>query len=283
MFQDNQKSETIQVETCFKKEPFEKYKESPGLNAHGIIALNKSPLHYHSEYILKKNKKVTPALDFGHKMHAALLEPSMFKERVIVSPKFDKRTKKGKEELTEFESTLKPDSIVVTQEQADQLTGMLKSILNHKIASGLLKNGIAEHSGYFYREGILCKIRPDYLRSDGVVIDLKTTMDASMKTFQRSIVNYNWHIQAAWYNYGSKIITGRQKDIFIYLAVEKTEPFACAVYVADPTILEKGEIECDKAFYKYKECLKTNRWPGYQVEAENISLPYWAMWEDQDD
>lgn len=266
----------------FRAEPAEVYHSTRAINSHGLITIaNRSPLHYYTQYIVGEKKEPTPAMKFGSTVHTALLEPEKFKQRMVLSPECGKRSKADKLEWEAFNASLSLDAIVINSDEMKAIEGMLNSLMDHKIASGLLKDGIAEHSGYFEIDGLLCKIRPDYLRSDGVVIDLKTTMDASREAFSRQIANLHYFTQAAWYADGSSTILGKEIDTCIFIAVEKDPPYACAVYVTDPTVVEKGRFHWRKAFDIYKQCMKTNHWPGYQTEAQNISLPYWAMWEDE--
>jgi len=239
-------------------------------------------LHFYTKYIKRIPTEPTEAQKFGAMVHLALLEPKEFMKRMVTAPEVDQRTKAGKEEWLAFQAGLESTAVIVTKEQSDQITGMLHSLMDHQVASGLLSQGVAEMSGYFLKDGLLCKVRPDYLRQDGIVIDVKTTVCAKRKVFERQIMTYNYHIQAAWYFDAYESLTKRAADSFIFVAIEKEPPYAVAVYIADPTVIEKGRHEYTRAFEIYKQCLKENRWPGYQTEAEMIGLPYWALFSEEE-
>lgn len=270
------------------EEPTEVYHANPGISASGLIKILKSPRHYYEEYILGNRPDPTPAMRFGAIVHSALLEPGVFLNRYTIQPKFDRRSKKGKEEYAHWVSGLSDDAIVMTSEEAERVRAMIASIESHPVAYGLLTKGVPERSIYFDDplSGERGKFRPDWLREDGRIVDLKTTKDAGFAEFQKSIARYFYHVQTVWYRHGYEIAFGNPPRESIYIAVENTPPYAVAVYVADETILERGAQLIKRAAKTYAECLKTNTWPSYQYsesskryEAQTMALPPWALWD----
>ena len=78
--------------------------------------------------------------------------------------------------------------------------------------------------------GLQCKCRPDWISADGgILVDLKTTEDASPREFQRSIAKWRYHVQAGWYMAGIEAAYGTRPSGFIFIAVEKKPPFAVGV------------------------------------------------------
>jgi hypothetical protein len=89
----------------------------------------------------------------------------------------------------------------------------IASVSQHPMAKNLLydASSLIEHTGFFEIEGTPCKVRPDLYNSkdSGIVLDLKTTIDASPKGFAKSVRQYGYLFQAAWYmtalaSYGRK-------------------------------------------------------------------------------
>ena len=143
-----------------------------------------------------------------------------------------------------------------------------------------MQNGKAEQS-FFWTDsetGVECKCRPDFLRSDGLVIDVKTTADASVEAFVKSAYNYRYYVQAWWYLHGLRQCGIDAKD-FIFIAVEKEPPYAVCVYAADDLMLQLGERESMKNLKTYAECLKSDIWYGYEKEPQihSLSLPDWVI------
>jgi hypothetical protein len=80
---------------------------------------------------------------------------------------------------------------------------MGSAMLGHPAAALLLGiSGEAEttHMWTDATTGLQCKCRPDWISEDGgILVDLKTTEDASPREFQRSIAKWRYHVQAGWY------------------------------------------------------------------------------------
>src|SRR5690606_3181532 len=75
----------------------------------------------------------------------------------------------------------------------------------HPTASVLLASGYAEQTFQFIEpiSGASCKFRPDWLNmQNGVIVDIKTTEDASPRGFARSVEKYRYHVQDAFYSDG---------------------------------------------------------------------------------
>jgi hypothetical protein len=243
----------------------------------------RSPAHYYSRHVLKQKQADTPAFAFGRIAHAALLEPTRFLKSYKVQPDFGAmQSSKNREARDAWLKDMPPGSIVLTSDQADQIKGMIDSILSHPVGEELLKDGVTERTGYCTDEatGEILRIRPDLLRRDGIMVDVKTTEDASFKGFQRSVFNFGYDMQAGMYLDVGTRIEGKPLHTFAFLAIEKAPPYAVAVYVAGQDVLERGRARYRKALARGIQCRTQGRWPSYQEEAQTITLPAWAMYEE---
>lgn len=253
-------------------------------SSHGLMKILKSPAHYKAGLLEDKDREPTPAMRMGSILHSAILEPALFLKRKVVQPDFgDMRSSKNREARDLWKLDLPEGSILISEQEADQIVAMLDVIQKHPIVSKLFQEGASEVSGFWTdeRTGLRCRIRPDYLREDGLVIDYKTTTDASFKAFQRDAYRYMYHLQAAFYLEGVSQIRGKKSENFIFVVQEKEEPYAVAVYVADEAFLEKGKDLACRGLDIYKHCLATDQWPGYPEMAINLSLPNWAFYEEE--
>jgi hypothetical protein len=255
----------------------EEYHKGIGLSFTGLKILSqKSPAHYRAH--VESPKEPTPAMLLGQAVHCAVLEPVLFAATYAVAPKVDKRTKLGKETFAVFESENR-GKIILDAEDAEQVKAIQEAVRSHPQASQILKGGVAENSAFWTdpTTGALCKVRPDYLRvNDGLIVDLKTTEDASPRGFERSIMQYMYHVQTAFYCEGLTQVTGKPFTEFVHIVVEKQAPYAVALYVLDDASIEKAREQMQDGLRKYAECLKTNQWPGYDSEIQPMSLPSWA-------
>lgn len=174
---------------------------------------------------------------------------------------------------------------VLTQEEFDQLRAMRDAVMAHPAARALMTNcpGTAERSVYWTdpATGELCRCRPDFWRDDGILVDLKTTDDASPEGFARSVVKFRYDLQDPFYLDGvaQAIKQSRSKmktpQVFIFLAVEKEFPHAVAVYRLDDASRALGRADYQRHLVNYAECTRADKWPGYGELIQNITVPQW--------
>jgi hypothetical protein len=252
--------------------PNAEYHAMNGLSASGLSRLAQSPAHY---LAYKQNPpEQTKSMLIGSAVHAAVLEDGLNNGMILRAPGGTRATKVYKEFAEQ-----NPGKILLTEDEYHDVGQIAEAVLHHNLANELLRGGKAEQSAFWIDEksGVLCKCRPDYLREDGLVLDLKTSADASPEAFQRSIMNYKYHWQSAWYLDGLSKILGRQLENFVHLVVETSAPYGVAVYVLDNGSLDKARDDIRVLLDRYAECLHTGEWPGYDTRIQNISLPHWAF------
>jgi arsenate reductase-like glutaredoxin family protein len=141
------------------------------------------------------------------------------------------------------------EKTILPQEQWEAILKMKHNVLMHKTASHMLSMGKAELSAFWTDPvtGIKCKCRPDWLHEnkDEVpvgIVDVKSTLDASISGFARSIGKYGYDIQAAFYVDGVKATIGLTLP-FYFLAIEKNGPHAVAMYRASDEMVDTGVIK----------------------------------------
>jgi len=272
---------SILLTSSFKEEPAEVYHEVKAVSSHAIISMHKSPKTYYDKYVLGKKEEPTPAMEFGTMFHCAILEPEKFKTMFHVEPKFDKRTTAGKEGYAAFKAGLPAGAKTVSAEDMDTLNGIVEAFNAHPLAPELIQGGVAEMSGYFtdINTGTPLKIRPDYIRADHTLIDLKTCRDASQNRFQSQVYDFGYYIQAAFYADVYSMIMGRELDSvpFVFIAIENTKPFNIGVYPLAKKAIQQGRDVYRSALYKYLECVNSGKWADLnESNAVEIDLPYWV-------
>jgi exodeoxyribonuclease VIII len=250
------------------------YKAIIGLNYSGAKHLLRSPAHFQASLV--EEHKDTPALKFGRLVHTATFMPLEFKAKVAILPEgMDRRTKAGKETYEAFLAGLLPDTDVVDAETHAHIADVTESAQEGLSALGL------DHVAWSVEEpmtkqyaGVTIKGRPDLVSKIGneiVVVDLKTTQDASPYSFARDVHNFKYFMQAAWY----LELTGATR--FIFVAVEKDPPFAWRVYELDAEAIAEGKRLMDEACAMYKQCTTFNAWPSYSKDLTSLSLPRYAF------
>lgn len=256
--------------------PIEEYHRHGSVSKSQLDQFAKSPAHYLAS--LTTQRKETAAMRIGSLFHGMVLEGV----KVAVAPACDKRTKEGKATWEAF-CIENAGAEIVTADEGEMLFGMVKSVKSHPAASALLSGpGIAEGSCWWHDEqsGELCRCRPDFYRQDlGIIVDLKSTEDASPKEFARSIANYRYHMQSAFYQDGVEAATGGFIKGFVFVAVEKKPPYAVAVYQLDMQGVEAGRVEYKRLLLELADCKAAKKFPGYSDRIETISMPAWSIKE----
>lgn len=256
------------------------YHAHPAVSKSHLDLIARSPLHYWARYLDPDRvaPEPSPQMRLGTALHTHVLELSRWDEEIAVAPPMDRRTKAGKESWAAFEADA-AGKTVITADDAAQVQAMARAVFRHPAAAMLLSLPGKAETTHMWTDasfGLECKCRPDWLTDDGsIVVDLKTTKAASIQGFKRSIADYRYHVQAAWYLHGIEQSTGKRPDQFIFICVETTAPYAVAVYAADPEMIERGHNQamCDLA--KLAVCKAADHWPSYSDQIETISLPGW--------
>jgi len=256
------------------------YHAHPAVSKSHLDLIAKSPLHYWARYLDPDRRPVepTPAMRFGTAFHTHVLELDRWDQEIAVAPACDRRTKAGKEAYAAFQDAA-AGKTVISADDAEQVQAMARAVFRHPGAAMLLGlPGKAEttHMWTDATYGVECKCRPDWLTDDGtIVVDLKTTKDASPRGFRRSIGEFRYQVQAAWYLHGLEQATGRRPDQFVFICVEKEPPYACAVYAADAEMIERGQQQAMADLGELAACRAADRWPSYSDQIETIGLPGW--------
>lgn len=252
------------------------YFDDPRISASALRDLAKSPLHYYAKHVAKTvPREETAALRLGTAVHAAILEPGVFARDYVVAT-WDARTKDGK---AQRDAAIASGKIVISDDDETTICAMAQSVHEHPIASAILASRIHTEEPIFWTDplsGIECKGKPDMVCRVGgrtSIVDLKTTNDANEDDFARSIANYAYHVQAAMYLRGWREVSGEEAS-FTILAVEKSAPYAVAIYELDEDAIAKGSARVIGLLQRLKACRESNSWPGYATKT--ISLPRWA-------
>lgn len=255
--------------------PIADYHAGEEISHTGIVKLLKSPEHYMQYKI--GGEEPTPAMEFGSAFHAFILEPEVFAKNYVQAPKFDRRTKEGKEAAAKWDEE-NYGKTALAADQMEALAAMRDSVFKHAGAAKMLAKGEAESSLYWTDKmtGLKCRIRPDWL-FDGGMADLKSCVSASKADFAKAVANLGYDIEAAFYIDGMKAVTGKTVDFF-FIAVEKTAPYTTACYKASQEMIEVGRAKYRGGLELLKWCQENNQYPGYQPngEIETIDLPRWA-------
>lgn len=227
----------------------------------------------------KAVKKPTEAYDVGTAVHTLVFEQNTFRDRFHCVNEIPKRTSSlGKGAYDAMERTA-AGRIILDKADQELVFDMAHAITSHSMWKSVKgdKSGCVEDSLAWVDKssGVLLRSRPDYY-NDEIIIDLKTTKDSAPYAFQKAIVDYAYHRQAALSTTGLSTLTGREYKNVVLFVVDKNPPHLVRCYVLSDAAIEQGRIEYEYAARKYRECVNTGIWPGPSEVIEDIDLPAWA-------
>lgn len=260
------------------------YHRGPGLSSTGVRRFRRSPFHFRA---LAADREDRPDLDDdqtaamfnGTLVHCATLEPAQFHLRYAIGPDVRKNSAEWREFVASA-GTRTP----ITSLQAVRAMAQAEALRSLPDVAPLLSKGEPEQSAFWIDPdtGVLCKCRPDWVTpvahgTGSMLLDVKTTTDASEDAFARTVVNYGYHQQADWYVKGWGHASRRHVYGFVFAVVESTFPFAAASYILDDDALQQARRMNHKALRQFAECERRQEWPGYPKGMQVLSLPAWAL------
>lgn len=263
--------------------PASVYHSIDAFSSSGIPYLLQSPGHY-MEW-RRQERHATPAKDRGELFHMGVLEPKRFAEKIYLDdkPKPDGRTKQGKIDKAKIEEEhaviRAAGNFIVNREEFTVALNMMDAVNACSSALRLLEDTDRELT-ILWRDaelGISCKARIDARRrSDGGLVDLKTTADASGESFGRSAAKYFYHSQGALYCIASEVAYDKSPPFYAWIPVESAPPYGVRPCIMEQDAWLKGRHLVDQAMKAYAYGRLKN-WPTYPDEVQPLKFPQWAL------
>lgn len=253
------------------------YNKLEGINFSRLKNFDRSGIHF--EHSLFEERDDTGPMRLGRAIHLATLQPAEFPEQVVA---FDgrrygrewdafKKEHKGKEILSrsEYSTAAEIASVVLADPQSRDLVGNLNLI---------------EHSMQWSdaETGVKCKGRFDGLTGDGLLIDLKSTKDASPEGFSRDAYHHRYYAQLAFY-FDGLVSQGREVKGAALIAVESFAPYVVQVYHLPDWYLQMGREQYREWLRMYQDSITRGRFEGYAPGPLTLTLPRYAQREDDAD
>lgn len=254
---------------------FDEYQAIEAVGGSKFSKLKRSPAHYKTA--LDEPDKDTPALVFGRAFHACVLQGDTFNEMYAgYTEDVSFATTAGKTLKANMEAT-HPGKTIFKKPEWDSLWAMAEAIWSHPTASKLLHDTGREVTIVWEdREtGLLCKGRLDaWSEQHKVIIDLKTTTNASEYAFKQDAVDRSYINQLAWYQTGLFEL-GEPAEDCVMIAVEKEPPYGIMVYSVEDDALRLSALENAELLKRVKCCTELNQWPCYPSMPMSLGLVEW--------
>lgn len=252
------------------------------LSAGMLREFRQCPAHYHSLICGAVKKKDGDSLRFGRAVHKMFLEgaAAFYASYVVGGPVNEKTGRSYGSGSKAFERWMRDCGLesrrVVTPSEFEGMTRMLASARAHREVARLFDGGWPERTARVEMHGMRCQIRMDWLRDDGVVVDVKTTADIAR--FEGDARRFGYLHQFAFYRDAVKAAGGGDVELAA-VVLEKREPFRAGVWFFAADVLEPYSAQNRGAMASLRRCREENRWPtGYEA-ARSYPLagvpPFW--------
>lgn len=121
----------------------------------------------------------------------------------------------------------------------------------------------SEVTGIWQEGGVWLRCRFDRLTKDRrVIIDYKSTTDASPDGFSRQIPRMDYHIQDAFYRRCVRAL-GFPDPRFVFLPQECEPPYDPSLAGCSDALRQIADAEVERAVRLWRECVSSGTWPGY--------------------
>lgn len=217
-------------------------------------------------------KKQTLAMKKGSLFDALLTDEANFDDLYVLSPYADFRTNEAKA----WRDTNNKE--VITQAQLQDAQDQRAAVMDHEAAAKLIKHGqfqvpFFHGTKHPFRSKGLIDLIPLEPRT---IVDVKTCQAGaldSIRSLQRHIVDFGYHIQAGAYSRGYTLATGNRIDTFKFIFVTSTRPFRVAVIEMHPNAVHFGNQIYQRGMDAFAMSLETDVWPSKWDGTNEIDLP----------
>lgn len=285
--------------------------------------LDDCPARFKHKYIDGNIAEPTKSLRLGNAVHTLALEPELWKTGYHVLPatyyddkgkkkpfRNDKRMQVVQDQYEQAGYTIsktetgldfvagKGSKVILTQAENAQVEAMANSLAKNNFACSLLKSpGYVESSIFWDMEVenpetgeieiVKMRCRPDLMRNDSLLADVKIANSVKPDFFFKDSHNFHYALSVAISFAGYEALYGKEPDNYVFVTVEQAEPHLVECYesmqpmeeMMGISYLDYGRAQLKSLLQKYVVCRANNEWPGYQTKIGTMGIPDWAMRE----
>jgi hypothetical protein len=238
----------------------------------------RSPAHLKAErdYPREISAQKQANLDLGSAFDMCTLQPDEFPKWFRLRPDGNANSNAFKDRVAAIRAE-NPFIRIISVEAWDKVHRMRDAVREHPVSGPLLGNSPQLSGVITHREhGVRAKFRLDDWAPGIGIVDLKKTGDARIDAFGRIAHEFRYVRQATSYlDWAGQ--AGINEDEFLFVVCEDERPHGVKVYRTQTShIIAAGE-ELWYLMQRYAECERTNYWPNYSEDPDELVLPPWAV------
>lgn len=235
------------------------------------------------KWLVSPRQLKTRATTWGSLVDCMTLTPDEFDRQFMISPYPAFQSNEAKN----WKSTVERDGfIVVKKPDCEEASKAVKRMQEDNLVGALLKFSRKqvcvrweykdEETGLVVPLKSLIDLLPN--KPANSLGDLKTTADGSPSKWERTIVDYAYHAQAAMYLDGVNQALGEERDEFFHIVSESEAP-----YEFEPRRLSEQYITIGRLWYRnqlarYCKCVTSGNWPSWGNEPMPVvEPPLWLI------
>lgn len=241
-----------------------------------------SPALYEGRYLTKRwPRETTAALSFGSLFDACLFAP----ETVVTIPE-NVLAKNGSRRGEEWNKFVEANSgnVLMSRDDAVIVDEMLESLRSNPCSRRLLFDFPGESQVAIRFDcpetGIKRRCKLDRLvRSQGLIVDVKSAVSAAPKAFSHAAFNYGYHRQQDWYQGAVEEMTGSRWP-FVFIVVQKSPPYTVRCIELDTEFADMARADNIEDLRAFAECKASGIWrDDDHGKIITLSAPQWAKYE----
>ena len=261
------------------------YRDAEGANYSLLKLFARSPFHVRDEMANRgKPRELSSSIIKGLAIEQLALLGDLDSEQMVLSPHADFRSKEARD-WRDFHQAA--GRVIVTQEILKDASCAAEAVHQHPVAGPLIKEcrvQVMASDVYAFENGtkVTRKCLIDGVgTASNVLVDLKSTTDASPNAWRRRAAQLFYHVQSTYYTDIWSSASRSESDevpTFVFVCVESEPPYGVGCYVLDSEARATGQALWQSWLQRWHECMTTGKWPGYTDEAPGyISLPKYAL------
>lgn len=275
-----------------------RYHEEPGVSSSQLKVAEKNLALFERQYVTKEadpNYAQSESILVGNIVHAMLLEPQALEHMYVPEPDFSDReyltatgkpaanpklTNEYKKDVEEYQAKHNGAEIV-KQDVWDKCLTMSGNVNRHEIAQQKLL--WCDHFEQAFRfkdleRRMVWRVKFDAVSSsEGVIVDLKTTRDASPQEFTRSVHHFRYAGSIALYSLAYRVAFGHWPRESWLIAIANCDPYDVAVYDG-LSVIEQGWQWVNKQMDRVANAKASKDWrEEWHLTENEIRLDGWML------